>query len=1249
MNPNQALTTEERLLFFDKNQSQTNHNGGKIAFGTDGFLYASIGDGGGGGDPQNNGQNRNNFFGKILRINIDTDDFPADTDRNYGIPADNPFAGGGGSPEIYAWGIRNMWKFSFDRVTGLLWGADVGQGQREEIDIVTRGANFGWRKFEGELTYNGGDPTPSNPSATAPIFTYNSSGGASITGGYVYRGTALPDFEGRYFYGDFVRGTIGALSYNGVTATNQDLFTPAMDGGNTINIASFGEDEIGELYFIGRNTGRIYRFTNTAPPPSGNPVTGIGTWSAMNNGVNGVVRAIATDNNGNVYVGGSFSTAGGIPANNIAVWNPVTGWSAVGSGTSGTVNALAFRGNELVVAGSFTLAGGQTVNNIAIWNGATWQGIGTGTDGAIRALAINGNDVFIGGAFVNAGGATVNNIARWDGTNWNSLGIGTNNEIRSLAFNTNTGNLFVGGNFTLAGGTSAVCIAQWNAMTGWSAVGGGTDGFVNALTIAPNGDVIAGGSFINAGGNAVNRVARWNGTNWSALGTGVSATVNALTAMSTGNILVGGSFGLASGDIVNNMALWNTATSSWQALGTPNPVGTDAGINAIAVRGLIAYVGGGNVTAGGITVNNIARLQFIDDLIVTNTQTNQGDYANVIIKNGGTLTLGGNISTQSSFIIESGGSLITNCNIVSGIGNFVLQNGGSLTICTAAGITQTGATGDIQVLGSRSFATDATYIYQGTVAQQTGNALPTTILNLEINNNQDVTLTQSLNIKRFLNLANGDLDATTGLTLLSTATQTAMVAQRTDGSNRIIGIVTVQRHITGHPAGFQGIGYHYFSSPVQNSKVSEFADDMPLVLNPNYDFVNTYTGAFPNFFRYNESKVQPNAPDNIFEKGWESPANQNEDLLPMRGYIANIQNANTVDFVGELNNGALSSTLTRGSSPNSGWQLMGNPYPAPISWTNVVGLNPQIDGAVWRRIPMGQYAGIWATFANGVGVNGGTDEIPVAQGFFVRANADNIPFVMNNSIRLNTYSNPTFFRTEETESAKKEGLIKLEVSQNNLKDETAIYFEDGATERFDFRYDAERVQYNSGGFPSIFSISKDSRNLAINGLPSFKEDYQIPLTLYTFNSGRHQFKLNELAYFKNNVQVFIEDKLLDKVHNIRQDNEYSFEVSNAGFQKDRFVLRFTNKVTEKGDLISLAVYPNPNQGDLNLRLFSEYQGEIFIKVYDQMGKVRKTMTINKNRNLFELRLDLQGLESGIYIIETIDNQGRREEKRVVKL
>lgn len=681
-NPDQALPdSEERLLVFDKNQANTNHNGGKIAFGPDGLLYLSVGDGGGAGDPQNNAQNLTNLFGKLIRIDVQGDDFPADPQRNYRIPLDNPFASaqGGARPEIFAWGLRNTWKFCFDDV-GRIWGGDVGQGAWEEVNIITRGANYGWRRFEGNAVYRATDPVPSNPAATFPIHVYSSIGGASITGGYVYRGTQIPSLRGKYVYADYVRGTVSALTITGTplssaTVSNEALFT-ALDGTSLVNITSFGEDEQGEIYMLGRN-GRVYRLTNTAPSPAGRAVNGIGSWAALAAGVNGTVHALAADSVGNIYVGGAFTIAGNVPALNIARWNPTTGWSALGSGVPGVVQAIAVRSSaasgasnapEVFVGGAFAISAGTGSNaatgfNVARWDGTAWTPLGGGVDGPVRALALNEQGVlFVGGGFSRAGSVSANNIAQWDGSRWNALGNGTNNEIRALVVDKRSQSVIAGGNFSVAGAASALCVAEWNGVR-WNALGSGTNGFVNALAFTPRGELIAGGSFTNAGGVAANRIARWNGSAWSPLanasgttaGDGLSGTVNALVSLPDGSVLAGGAFLLADGAVVNNIALWNPATG-WNALGmlsgtssssagaTVGGVGTSGGVNALvvpygqassssgsAVSSWTAFAGGSFTSAGGSSAANVARLSvpsIITSVIHGARYSGQASYVN---------------------------------------------------------------------------------------------------------------------------------------------------------------------------------------------------------------------------------------------------------------------------------------------------------------------------------------------------------------------------------------------------------------------------------------------------------------------------------------------------------------------------------------------------------------------------------------------------------------------------------------------
>ena len=239
---------------------RSNHNGGWIAFGPDGFLYVAMGDGGGANDPDGNGQNKATLYGKMLRLDVGRDDFPGDSERDYGIPATNPYATGGGAPEVWLYGLRNPFRNSFDRATGNLWVADVGQGAVEEINLLRPndgGLNMGWPLYEGTRPNASGDPT----GLTMPVTQYDHGSGplqgSSITGGYVYRGP-IESLQGLYIFADFVSGNIWSVPVSdlaqGTTApssrfTNRNAaFAP--DAGTLSNIASFGEDQNGNLYII---------------------------------------------------------------------------------------------------------------------------------------------------------------------------------------------------------------------------------------------------------------------------------------------------------------------------------------------------------------------------------------------------------------------------------------------------------------------------------------------------------------------------------------------------------------------------------------------------------------------------------------------------------------------------------------------------------------------------------------------------------------------------------------------------------------------------------------------------------------------------------------------------------------------------------------------------------------------------------------------------------------------------------------
>ena len=230
-------------------QPYPNHNGGHMEFGPDGYLYIAFGDGGSGGDPQGYAQSLNTLLGKILRIDVDNGD-------PYSVPEDNPFVGQENTaPEIWAYGLRNPWRFSFDSETGDLYIADVGQGDYEEVDFQpadsSGGENYGWKVYEGTHPYTGGELSD----AVMPVAEYDHSEGASISGGYVYRGTQLPELQGVYFYGDFGSGTIWYLYRDAAGNWQSDVFI--RNSGHSIS--SFGVDEQNELYLVDYS-GSIYRF-----------------------------------------------------------------------------------------------------------------------------------------------------------------------------------------------------------------------------------------------------------------------------------------------------------------------------------------------------------------------------------------------------------------------------------------------------------------------------------------------------------------------------------------------------------------------------------------------------------------------------------------------------------------------------------------------------------------------------------------------------------------------------------------------------------------------------------------------------------------------------------------------------------------------------------------------------------------------------------------------------------------------------
>ncbi|MEW8508135.1 MAG: PQQ-dependent sugar dehydrogenase [Candidatus Thiodiazotropha sp.] len=267
----QTLDPGSEQILLTVPQPYSNHNGGQIAFGPDGLLYIGLGDGGSGGDPQGHGQNTSSLLGSMLRINVGTGV------GGYSIPSDNPFVSGGGAAEIYAYGLRNPWRWSFDRQTGDLWLGDVGQNAYEEVDIIHNGGNYGWNLMEGNHCY----PSSSNCDDTGlvlPVAEYDHSQGISVTGGYVYRGSDIPRIQGHYLYSDYGSGRIWGLADNGAGGYSAEELLDS-----DLNVVSFAEDQLGELYVLHLG-GSIHKLTAETSGTGGTVPTMLSGWGCFQAG-----------------------------------------------------------------------------------------------------------------------------------------------------------------------------------------------------------------------------------------------------------------------------------------------------------------------------------------------------------------------------------------------------------------------------------------------------------------------------------------------------------------------------------------------------------------------------------------------------------------------------------------------------------------------------------------------------------------------------------------------------------------------------------------------------------------------------------------------------------------------------------------------------------------------------------------------------------------------------------------------------
>ncbi|GAA3973647.1 T9SS type A sorting domain-containing protein [Hymenobacter antarcticus] len=579
-----------------------------------------------------------------------------------------------------------------------------------------------------------------------------------------------------------------------------------------------------------------------------------------------------------------------------------------------------------------------------------------------------------------------------------------------------------------------------------------------------------------------------------------------------------------------------------------------------------------------------------------------------------------------------------------------------LSCANPAGVTYTGPVyllGNFVNTGLVSCGTFGWYCV-GTTAQAIGgiSTTPTRFYDLFIQNPTGVTATDNWFLTRVLTLTTGNLAANGHLTLTSNATGTAMVINPV-GGGVVTGVATMERFITGLSGA---AGYRHYSSPMKlsgngiSTTMQEFADDLPVFeLNPAYNTAGNSATPFPTLFQYDETRLTAARPG--FDDGWMVPT-ASQDLLPLRGYTAQTLPTTTVDIAGLLQTGNVSYSLGRGSLANSGWHLLGNPYPAPMDWDVVRNpLNNMLSGvadALYVFQPSGQYTGTYQAYVNGLGQNGGTKDLAAMQGFFVRATAPTASVSFTNAVRATSYLSPTFNRqnpnSQQPIANNPKPVLRLEARNvaTATADETVIYFEPAAALGFSPRHDAYKVQLNGNGRPSLWSQA-GTESFAVNGLPNLATAPVVPLGVRVSVDGTHELVLTGLTDAPTGTQVWLEDRVLNRRQNLAASPHYAFSML-ASFAGPRFYLNFVAAsplAVTTGQLAArTALYPNPTTTRATLELAGlREQGPVKVEVVNVLGQTVQQLSAKPRQGLLTETLDLSALPTGIYTVRIHTQEG----------
>jgi hypothetical protein len=1100
--------------------------------------------------------------------------------------------------------------------------------------------------------------------------------GLSTVRGLAVLGTSL------YASGDFSRQS-GAISNYVAKLDGATWSRLGTNPGNGVGSTSAGSpvDYISTILVAGTDVYIGGQFSLAGNVPANNIAKWDGTaWSSLGtgptNGVNAPVYALAMLGS-RLYVGGEFTQAGNVPIRHMAQWDGTT-WSALGvgltPGLSTYVIALAASGSDLYVAGGFSQAGGIPANNIAKWNGSTWSSLGTGTANGIgngvNALAMVGSDLYAAGTFNSAGGMPAGYIARWDGTAWNTLGTGATNGVNSYVYALAVvgSKLYAGGSFYKAGGADIKNLAQWDGAS-WSAVGGGVNDRVISLAAAGS-NLYVGGQFYQVGGQFTPYIAKWDGAAWSGLGTGLGFAANAVAVGPGDNVNVGGAFVNVYGDdtqIVYHFGIYNEtpapvltaiAPGSGSVGTTLTLTGTNlAGATTVSFNGtpttaitnntgtsLTVTVPAGTtsgpvvvVTPGGVS-NSLPFVVLTDLVVSTTTPIAPGTYNSITVTGTGNGTLAGGVVVTGFVLVQPGGILTTDCQPLTGAGSFTLAAGATLGICDPLGIVATGPTGAVQLAGTRSFSTDASYVYNGTVEQVTGSGLPGQVRNLTTVNPRRVTLSQGVAIAQILTInSQGGLlqpSAAASVTLLSDAVAgTALIV----GGSPMGNTTTVQRAIDGSTN--PGLGYRHFASPAYGTATtinSLATTDFTPVVNSLYNTQGTSVRPFPTVYLYEETRLgDASVPGSGFDKGWVSPNSLSEILFNgSTGYALQLPATAKLSVTGSVLTGGVGFTFSRtGSDPDAGWHLLGNPYPSPLDWSRVQASDRVgFDAAIYVFESTGPYSGQYRSYANGIG---GNPIIPLGQAFFARVSTGQQEgsIFFRNSQRVTTFEATPVKRL----AADPRPQLALSLRSATAADVTYLYQEAGATAGPDAAYDAVKL-LNTNGL-NLSQLAAASQ-LAINGLPVLTAATTVPLAVGVPAAGTYTLAATTLTNLPAGLEAYLFDAQTGQLTQLRAGTSYAFSVTRTEAQAlltSRFRLQFSPQtpLATAPSLLpaEVVVYPNPAHGSFMVAVpavagASQVQAEL----RSALGQVVHTQAAALPAAGARLTVLTEGLATGVYVL-----------------